>query len=438
MSGMSRRSLIKIAGASGLAATLGLSSACTGVGGSSSGQEGGGTALRYAWWGNNVRQQNYTKAQEQFMASNADIKIQPEFADYTAYQERMTTQMAARNVPDIFWVPSPQVMSYFASDIYHDLEGIDTLSLEDYSAADLESFKLNGKLNTMPFGIFAPVVRFNQTFLDEDGVDLPEDGPGWSWDALSELAVDYSKENSKKRWALAYSLEHDLTFESWLRQHGEQLWTEDGQMGFTTDTVAGWINWWEKLRKAGATPSLSEQDGVAPDWPTIGEKVLGHFGNSNHIIDDAKQFPDYTFTLRHMPELPDAPAGYQFLYFPRMSIYSGIDEDKLAAAGSMINFNVNSVEMLKVVGLTMGAPVNPRVAEEVVEFATEDEKGMLKIIAEERAIERKPRYEAPPGTSTWRAVMARIGEEVALQGTSVGDAAAKFTTEVKAGIDRAA
>src|SRR5258708_7957165 len=112
MTGLDRRGFLKLAMAS-TAASLSVA-AVTGCGGGSGAAGGGGGkgSLRYAWWGNNIRQQNYTKALQQFSAANQDIAIEPEFAEYTAFQERMTTQIAARQVPEIFWIASPQVMTY--------------------------------------------------------------------------------------------------------------------------------------------------------------------------------------------------------------------------------------------------------------------------------------------------------------------------------------
>ena len=161
----------------------------------------------------------------------------------------------------------------------------------DYSKEDLETFKLDGQLNTLPFGIFTPVIRYNETVAKADGVTVPSEGPGWTWDGLAELLVAYSKNNPGKRKGTPYAPDHDLTFEAWLRQRGEQLWTEDGQVGFTVDGLGSWLDWWEKLRKAGGALSLSEQEGMGPDWAQVGKKVLVNFGNSNHIIDDAKMFP---------------------------------------------------------------------------------------------------------------------------------------------------
>jgi multiple sugar transport system substrate-binding protein len=438
MTGLDRRGFLKLAlgtTAAGLSAAA--VAGCGGNGGGAGSGGGGKTTLRYAWWGNNIRQQNYTKALQQFSAANSQIGIEPEFAEYTAFQERMTTQIAARDVPDIFWIASPQVMTYHKNKLYRKLDDIPTLSWADYSQQDLDTFKLGGELNTLPFGIFVPVIRYNETVAKADGVTIPAEGSGWTWDSLAELLVAYSKDNPGKRKGAAYLPDHDLTFEAWLRQRGEQLWTEDGKVGFTVDGVASWIDWWEKLRKAGAALSLSEQEGMGPDWALVGKKTLVAFGNSNHIIDDAKMFPKERFRLRAMPINPSAVEGHKYLYFPRMAIYQRIDDDKLEAAGKLLNYNVNTAEMLKTVRLTMGAPVNPKVAEASKEFASQDEKEMLAVVEKDRATQRKPRYEAPPGSSTWRTTMARVCEEIALGRTTVPDGAKKLVDEITAGIKRA-
>lgn len=437
MTGLDRRGFLKLAlGTTAASLSVAAVAGCGGSGGGG-GASGGKTTLRYAWWGNNIRQQNYTKALEQFTAANGDIGIEPEFADYTAFQERMTTQIAARDVPEIFWIASPQVMTYHKSKLYRKLDDVPTLHWDDYSKEDLETFKLGGELNTVPFGIFVPVIRYNETVAKADQVTLPADGAGWNWDALSELLVSYSKNNPGKRKGTPYAPDHDLTFEAWLRQRGEQLWTEDGQVGFTADGLGSWLEWWEKLRKAGAALSLSEQEGMGPDWAQVGKKVLVNFGNSNHIIDDAKMFPQEKFRLRTMPADATAVAGHKYLYFPRMAIYQRIEDDKLEAAGKVLDYNVNNAEMLKTVRLTMGAPTNPKVAEQAVAFASADEKEMLAVVATDRAAQRKPRFEAPPGSSTWRTTMARICEEIALGKRGVADGSQKMIEEIAAGIKRA-
>ncbi len=435
MSGLDRRGFLKLSLATGLSAAA--VAGCSGGSGGGPSGEGGKVTLRYAWWGNTVRQQNYTKALKQFSEANPSVTIEPETAEYTSFQERMTTQIAARDVPDIFWIASPQVMTYHKSKLYRKLDDIPTFKWDDYSKEDLETFKLAGELNTLPFAIFTPVVRYNETVATADGVTIPAEGPGWTWDSLADLLVAYSKDNPGKRKGTPYVPDHDLTFEAWLRQRGEQLWTQDGQVGFSVDGLGSWLDWWEKLRKAGAALSLSEQEGMGPDWAQVGKKVLVNFGNSNHIIDDAKMFPKERFRLRAAPIAPTAAEGHKYLYFPRMAIYQRIDDANLEAAGKVLDYNVNNPEMLKTVRLTMGAPTNPKVAEQALEFASQDEKEMLALVQKERAASRKPRYEAPPGSSTWRTATTRICEEIALGRTTVPDGAKKLVDEISAGIKRA-
>lgn len=425
MRDLDRRAFLAVAGLGSLGAS-GLLTGC-GTGG------GSGTAIRYAWWGTNVRQRNYTKALKAFDKEHADIGVEPEFAAYTAFQERMTTQMAARNVSDIFWIGSAQVMTYHKSGIYRRLDDIPTLDLSDYSDDDIATFELKGELNTMPHGVFVPVLRYNETLLGDHDTQLPED---WTWDAIYEFLLDYSSDNPDGIKGTPYTPDQDMAFEAWLRQHGQDLWTEDGDVGFDAEVLAEWLEWWRSLQKEGGALTLSEQEGMLPDWGVVGDKVLMKFGSSNHIIDEAEMFPDDTFRLRPVPAADDAAAGHKFLYYPRLAIYAGMDDGAVEAAGRLVDFNVNNVEFLRTVGMTMGAPPNPRLLKKAYDFASEVETEMLSTVEAERDAERRPRYEAPAGTSTWREAMTRAGEQVALGEKSVAKIAEGLVSEIRSGIEQ--
>ncbi|MGC0142143.1 ABC transporter substrate-binding protein [Pseudactinotalea sp. Z1732] len=430
MQEISRRSLLVLAGA---VTGAGVLAACGGVAG------GGGNAsgsIRYAFWGNDQRRERYAEGLASLQEDYPDIDLNIEFADYGAFQERMTTQMAAGDVADIFWVPSPQVLTYHANGLYRRLDDLDSLDLSDFSDQDIEDFKLDGEYNTMPHGSSIPVVRYNHTFAEEDGVELPED---WSWDWIAEFAVDYTENNPHGRRALPFGAHFDLPFEGWLRQRGEDLWTEDGRPGFSEDGLASWIEWWKNLLDAGATASISEQDGVQVSWTDVGDDCLLWFGNSNHIVDEAPMYPDYEFRLRNLPIASDAVEGHQYLYFPRMAIYSGLEDDQAELAGHVLTYCSSNVAMQQSVGLSMGVPPNPRVAQEYEEFANDVELEMIRVVNHDREVpNRRPRYEAPPGSGTWRDVMERVLEEVTLGDTSVSEAAASMIEEVTRSIDRAA
>ncbi|WP_285105810.1 ABC transporter substrate-binding protein [Promicromonospora sp. MEB111] len=422
MSDLTRRSFLTWTGMGAL------SVAALALAGCSPSGSGGDGSIRFAWWGGSDRQRAYLAALDAFTAEHPEIKVAPEFGDYDAYQERMTTQMAARDVPDVFWIPSPAVLTYRDAGLYRDLDGIGGLDLGAFGAEQVETFRLGGELNTLPKSIFSPVVRWNTTFQEEDGVSLPDQ---LTWDGLAELLVDYSKNNAGGRKGTTYGPYHDMPFESFLRQRGEDLWTEDGRLGASVDGVAAWIDWWEKLRLAGATTSVSEQDGIEPSWAQVGDKVLLTFANSNHIVDDAQAFPDHVFDQRDVPAAEDAAAGYHFTYYSRFAMYSGVPDDRVEAAAALMSFNLNSPELLSLVGLSAGAPPNADLLDAYEPDATPDEQKVIAITREIAGTEQRPRYEAPAGSGSWRDLMIRELEEVTLGQKSVPDAAAAFVEAVE-------
>lgn len=422
MSDLTRRSFLTWTGVGALSlAAMSLA----GCGPSASGGDG---SLRFAWWGGSDRQRAYLDALDAFTKEHPDIKVAPEFGDYDAYQERMTTQMAARDVPDVFWIPSPAVLTYRDAGLYRDLEGMAGLDLSAFPDEQVETFRLGGELNTLPKSLFSPVLRYNTTFLEEDGVTLPEN---LTWDNLAEFLVDYAGNNAGGRKGTTYGPYHDMPFESFLRQRGEDLWTEDGTLGASVDGVAAWIDWWEKLRLAGATTSVSEQDGIEPSWAQVGDKVLVTFANSNHIVDDAQAFPDHTFDQRDVPAAEDAAAGYHFTYYSRFAMYSGVPDDRVEAAAALMSFNLNSPELLRLVGLSAGAPPNAELLDQYEPDATPDEQKVIAITREIAGTEQRPRFEAPAGSGSWRDLMIRELEEVTLGQKSVPDAAAAFVEAVE-------
>lgn len=411
---MSRRSLF--AGASALGAAAGLA-ACGGNAGS------GNTQVRYGHWDNGNAQATFQKLFQQFMEQNDEVDVAVEFASYDDFQERMTTQIAGKNVADVFWVASPQVMTYEANGLYRDIADIPGFDLGQYDEDLLERIRIDGNLNTMPMGMSIPAIRWNATYAEEDGIEFPTNT---TWDDLGEFLIDYSKDARDERKGLFYQPDTDLSFEAWTRQRGEDLWTEDGKLGASIDTIAAWLNWWEKLRNAGATLSLDEQGSVAPSWNEHGSKVLASFVNQNHILEAAQVFPDHRFRQSVVPVTEGAASGHAFGYLVRLAVYSGTKDDRLEAIGKLLNFNLNSPEWIRELGPVMGAPLSKSQVDEVRTSEDPDVQEVVAVTDETLAAESRARFDAPSGSSTWRLELRRAVESVAMGGEDVNAAAQSF------------
>ena len=58
--------------------------------------------LRYMFWDQN-QEEAYRASIEEFMRLNPDIEVVMELVEWNDYWTRLTTGMAARNLPDVFW-----------------------------------------------------------------------------------------------------------------------------------------------------------------------------------------------------------------------------------------------------------------------------------------------------------------------------------------------
>src|SRR5205823_2608055 len=75
--------------------------------------------------------------------------------------------------------------------------------------------------------------------------------------------------------------------EIFIRQRGKELYTNDGQRGFSKQDILDWFSYWSELRKTGAcaSPVLDvEYNGFTPAQTTLvaGKTAIG-FSTSNQI-----------------------------------------------------------------------------------------------------------------------------------------------------------
>lgn len=140
---MKRRQFLTLGAATSIALA-----ACSRESTAASGGASGGAQVRYGHWDNGSAQALYAELFQKFMEENDDIEILQEFASYDAFQERMTTQIAGGQVPDIFWIASPQILAYGEAGIYHDVEELPGLEYDPLDADMLDRLKIGGKLTT--------------------------------------------------------------------------------------------------------------------------------------------------------------------------------------------------------------------------------------------------------------------------------------------------
>ncbi|BCW51193.1 hypothetical protein StoSoilB13_35350 (plasmid) [Arthrobacter sp. StoSoilB13] len=264
---------------------LGLTVACSSP---SSNQSGDGPVeIRFSWWGNATRAELTNKAIKEFEAANPNIKVKPEYGDIGGYFDKLATQVAANDAPDVITMGGAYPAEYANRGALLDLSKVDgSLDLSKMDQGALENGQVKGKQYGISTGANALAIVVNPAVFQAAGVSLPDDNT-WSWDDFAKTAEDITANSPKGTYGTATVLTHD-SLDAFARQRGKSLYTEDGQLGLDKETVQDYFDFSLKLSESGAAPSASE---TVEKLNVSTEQTLMGMGQGRH---DA-----------HLDELPD-------------------------------------------------------------------------------------------------------------------------------------
>ncbi|MGO4192781.1 ABC transporter substrate-binding protein [Arthrobacter sp. YAF17] len=229
-------------------------SACGGGGTPQS--DGGPVELRFSWWGSDKRAQVTRAAIAAFEAENPNIKIKPEYGDWSGYWDKLATQVAANDAPDIIQMDEKYITEYSTRGALLDLSKykIDTSKLDE---AALNAGKGEKGLTGIAAGINAATILANPAVFKAAGVELPDDKT-WTWDDFERISAELTAKSPKGTYGAAAYGTDEASLGVWLRQNGKTLYTTDGKLGFEPGDIAEWWAFLKQLSENKAVPSASE------------------------------------------------------------------------------------------------------------------------------------------------------------------------------------
>ncbi|KRE72298.1 ABC transporter substrate-binding protein [Arthrobacter sp. Soil762] len=229
-------------------------SACGG--GASPQSDGGPVELRFSWWGSDKRAQLTQAAIAAFEAENPNIKIKPEYGDWSGYWDKLATQVAANDAPDIIQMDEKYITEYSTRGALLDLSKyqIDTSKLDE---AALNAGKSEDGLTGIAAGINAATILANPAVFKAAGVELPDDKT-WTWEDFGRISAEVTEKSPKGTYGSAAYGTDEASLGVWLRQNGKSLYTSDGKLGFEPSDIADWWAFLKELSEKKAVPSASE------------------------------------------------------------------------------------------------------------------------------------------------------------------------------------
>jgi multiple sugar transport system substrate-binding protein len=447
-----RRGAGLLAGAAALTLVLTACSGGTRVGDTSeqttapeaSGSEAGlgdveGT-IRIAYWGSGPRVELTNGVSDLFIAENPGVTVEPEFADFAAYWERLNVQGASGNLPCVPQLQGRQLETYAGQGMLVDLDPLiesGAINVDDIPQEVIDTGRgADGKLYMIPYGAAYDAVEINATLAEQAGVGLPEEG--YNWDDFGEYIRE--AQEGLPEGIPAANLGGGLPnyFIAWTQSRGETMF-EDNQIAFPEESLVEFWTFWEELRNAGATTTAQQR---AEEPPQTEQRYVAQGKVMLDSVPGNALTPGQTTLEGLMPgqqlttvAMPSGEAGSgNVLFTSGFGISANCDNIPTAAA--YIDFWANNDEAAALFASNNGGVTNTRHLQQQLDDPELPPLKKHELELYQQVIENEPpAVSYPPGyQANFETGFNRAYETVSLGGTSPEDAAAAFIAEVNAAL----
>jgi multiple sugar transport system substrate-binding protein len=400
------------AGATGLAA-CGPNASGGGDTDAGGGKDGRGASMRFAWWGNNVRDKLTREAIDAYQKSQDGVTISGENGDWQGYWDKLATQTAGGDLPDIIQMDEKYLMEYGKRGALLDLAkgGLDTSAFDDEVVKTGEVPDMG--LLAICAGINAAVLLANPDVFDAAGVDIPDDST-WTWDDYFEIAEKITENTDDGTFGSQQLGLVQATFQVYMRQLGKDQYSTKG-VGFDTDDATEFFEIAKKLQDTKASPGADlsvEEAGQSLDQTMFATGKLGMaVAWSNQVVafDDAL---GGKVELLRLPSITGKAADAGLWYKSGQYFSVSAKSTNADAAVAFVDWLVNSKDAGTILLAERGVPGNLDVREAIAgDLGDSDTKAADFIDAIKDEIGDSPAI-TPQGGGDFEDMLKRAAEDM--------------------------
>lgn len=366
--------------------------------------EGGGQSassnepvkLRIMWWGAQERHDATLKALEKYSELNPHITFEPEYSGWDGYWDKLSTQVAAKNAPDIIQMDPAYFADYVQRNLLADLsEGIDTSNMDE---ALVNSGMSDGKLYAVALGNNAIGLGYNKQVLEKLGMPLPKDG--WTWEEFFQYLRDAKAKAGDQYISADLTARLDIYGIFQMSRGLGYYVTQDGKFNMDKDTWLEWANTFAELRKEGVVPPGDINVTDKELDPALDLLVNGSVLFRNYHAAQAGALDSMNPGVYGMVTMPRGQEGAGWL---KPSMYWSVSADSpyIEEAKKFIDWFINDKEAGEILGTTRGVPVSKPVLEHLSPNFTEADKMGIQLI-ESTAPIAQPFQPDPKGWQIFR------------------------------------
>lgn len=405
----------------------------TGGGGGEDGGEGDQGSLRFSWWGNPERAATTQDVIDLFLAAHPEVTIAAEPGDISGYFDKLATSVAAGDEPDVITMGGAYPAEYAARDVLLDLSTVtDELDLSGMDEGARTNGTVEGTQVAVTTGINAPGMIVNHALLDAAGVELP-DPETWTWEDFSEAARAVSEATEAGTYGSGTVFTHD-SLDLWARQHGQILYTEDGEIGVDVATVAAFFEYSQQLVDSGASPGadeLVELTDVGPEQTLMGRGQAAFMLTWSSSLTALSEASGEDLSVVKIPgESQESGVWLQSSQFYTISARSASPR----TAAALVNFLINDPEAGKLILTDRGVPAVEAVRQAILPELSETARREVEYISALGELELKPTWIGPAGSTAVAEITPRHQNAVLFGDASAQDAAQSWHDEAVAAV----
>lgn len=395
--------------------------------------------LRISWWGSDDRHQRTLKIIKLWESRNLGYTLTPEYGGFLGYQDKLSTQFAGRNAPDIMQIADNRE-SLIASGRLLRLDEYVALGQLDLSSANpgvLQTVKVAGKLYGIPWGLACGCFFLDTKVFTDTHTELP--GLDWTWDEFAAKAKAIAKASPIGMYGAAdiwtpAGTRALYAFEFFIRQRGMTVFASASKLGFGKNELAEWFTFWDDLRLAGAVPpaEVTALESGFETSPIITNRAAMYPVNSS-IASSLQGLTQHKLVTQTFPNGlgSKALAGPQFGSFINSSIqvYVNADTKYKKQAVDFLNAITNDPEMAKIQLMSRGVPLSSKMTDLILPDISPVEQSMAKVIlyVQEHAT---PQFVAwPKAGSQIQDLMQQSHQQIAFKQASVAQTVTRFFDE---------
>ncbi|WP_217898345.1 ABC transporter substrate-binding protein [Tropicimonas sediminicola] len=371
------------------------------------------------------------KVLKAYEAKNPGVEIVPEFSTFRSFTDKLATEAAGGNAPDMFSVNVDLLAEYAARGVLAPLTEYipDPLDVSSYQDGSVFSCTYDGQMYAMPNDAIATAIFFNPRKFEEVGVAVPD--KFYTWETLQETAVALSEAHGRGFWGIEDGGGNNLPCDIFLRARGKALFTPEHTIGFDAEDGAAWFQYWEDMRQSGGCPPADVQAQAGDNSASLGI-VRGRAGM---LVQTTDSFIGIGALMEDPLDLMMLPNGFdggemkQHLYDyagNSTGIWANAPDKALCVdIIRFMHFDPEGVELYYT-----GSGMIPASTEGLEKFGTSGTEEEKKLVAYLRMLREDPAPSRRPGVGGLGGMFRRGNEAVAFGDATPLEAAEALVAEI--------